>query len=209
MASRAQQAEQTRARILETARALFAERGFYGVSTGQVSAALGMSKQGVLHYFSTKERLYGEVLRMVSTELEAALPDLGKPTQDSKRALIDTFVSMIPNNAKAIERTRLLVRELLDNRIRASESGVWYLSNFLARLVEMLRACEGWEEVAEAEAQTTIFQWLGAIEYSTISRPTLRGIYGEKGSANFWQVFAQRLERLIVADLASGATTRR
>lgn len=59
----------TRDRMIEEARALFAERGFYGVSIAQIAAELGLTKQALLHHFGTKERLYGLVLEQIAGEL--------------------------------------------------------------------------------------------------------------------------------------------
>lgn len=191
--------------MISKARGLFAERGFYGVSIAQIAAELGLTKQALLHHFGTKEKLYGEVLQGVSQELNARLSEAAKaPAGSGADRLSTTFLELIPRGSAEIERTRLLVRELLDNRRRAADSGTWYLADFLGGLTALLRECEGWAEVSDAEARATLFQWLGAIEYTVVARPTLRGIYGEDGSADLWAIFPQRLAALIASDLARG-----
>lgn len=194
----------TRERMIAEARALFAERGFYGVSIAQIAAELAMTKQALLHHFGTKEKLYGRVLESVSGELDAHLAHASRTLPGGADGVVELFVSMIPHTPEAMERSRLLMRELLDNRRRAGESETWYLAGFLARLVDLLRGCEGWGAVPDAEARVAIFQWLGAIEYSVISRPTLRGIYGPGASEAYWEVFPQRLAAMIRSDLARG-----
>jgi AcrR family transcriptional regulator len=51
-------AEDTRGRILDAARASFAERGFDGTSVRAVAAAAGVDPALVHHYFGTKQRLF-------------------------------------------------------------------------------------------------------------------------------------------------------
>ena len=57
-----------RQRILDTAEKHFAERGFYGVSIDAIAREVGFTKQGVLHYFRTKEKLYEAILQRISDD---------------------------------------------------------------------------------------------------------------------------------------------
>jgi AcrR family transcriptional regulator len=57
------QPEQRRAEILTAARDVFAERGYRGASLAAVAERVGLTQQGVLHYFPSKDALLIEVLR--------------------------------------------------------------------------------------------------------------------------------------------------
>ncbi|HZD98663.1 MAG TPA: TetR/AcrR family transcriptional regulator [Micromonosporaceae bacterium] len=59
---RAQPGER-RAEILTAARGVFAERGYRGASLAAVAERVGLTQQGVLHYFPSKDALLIEVLR--------------------------------------------------------------------------------------------------------------------------------------------------
>src|SRR3569832_522052 len=50
--------EETRARIIRTALALFGERGFDGVSTRDIDAQAGVPAPSLQYYFENKEGLY-------------------------------------------------------------------------------------------------------------------------------------------------------
>lgn len=52
-----------RREIIQTAFEVFAERGFRGASVDQVAQRVGLTKAGVLHYFSSKEALLVAVLQ--------------------------------------------------------------------------------------------------------------------------------------------------
>ncbi|WP_207798373.1 TetR/AcrR family transcriptional regulator [Klenkia marina] len=60
--------EQVRARVLEAARAVFAERGFAGASTDQVAAAAGFTKGAVYSNFGSKDELF---LALMDAEVAA------------------------------------------------------------------------------------------------------------------------------------------
>ena len=60
----------TRQRLLDIAEQLFAERGFYGVSIAAIASEVGLTKQGLLHYFNSKEKLYGAIVQRISDDFQ-------------------------------------------------------------------------------------------------------------------------------------------
>jgi AcrR family transcriptional regulator len=58
-----------RQHIIEVAAALFAERGFHGVSINDLGAALGTSGPALYKHFASKEALLGAMLVGISEEL--------------------------------------------------------------------------------------------------------------------------------------------
>ncbi len=58
-----------RAQIIEVAAALFAERGFHGVSVQDLGAAMGTSGAALYKHFASKEALLGEMLVDISKVL--------------------------------------------------------------------------------------------------------------------------------------------
>ncbi|MDI3419835.1 TetR/AcrR family transcriptional regulator [Streptomyces luteolus] len=61
MAARAR-SEERRAEIVRAALEVIAERGYRGATLGAVAERVGLTQQGLLHYFSTKEALLVAVL---------------------------------------------------------------------------------------------------------------------------------------------------
>ena len=165
---------ETRDRLIEVALECFAEKGFHGASIASIADELGLTKQALLHHFGTKEKLYGEVLQRVSSRydrlIEAVDAGEGAPEEKLERFLVAL-------HAEAIERShesRLLVRELLDNKRRAPRAERWYLRGFLEGLVAMVRKRRGrWRKASDAEAFALTYQLLGAVIYLSISEPTL------------------------------------
>lgn len=63
--------DRTRASILESARALFAERGYEGTTVRDVASAAAVDPALVMRYFGNKEELF-----VRATEFELQLPDV-------------------------------------------------------------------------------------------------------------------------------------
>ena len=58
-----------REQILDTAAALFAERGFHGVSIADLGAACGVSGPALYKHFRGKQAILSEMLVSISEEL--------------------------------------------------------------------------------------------------------------------------------------------
>lgn len=70
--------EPGRDRILEAARAVFAERGYDAASIAEIGARGGISKSVLYHYFGSKAGLYRAIL------------------EDEARALVDAVAAVVP-----------------------------------------------------------------------------------------------------------------
>jgi AcrR family transcriptional regulator len=90
---REQQREKQRARILEAARILFAERGPDDVTVTQVAEAAGVARATVFNHFGSKsaliEGITASVLSTYHELLDEALADTDTPTPTQIRALFD------------------------------------------------------------------------------------------------------------------------
>lgn len=97
-----------REQILNTATAVFAERGFHGTTTDQIAQAAGISQPYVVRMFGTKQNLFLEVLHralaLLFTAFRDALPDPGDGTPPQAR-LGSAFVDLI--QSAGVHRTLL------------------------------------------------------------------------------------------------------
>ena len=67
--------QQTRQLIADTARRLFAERGFEGVTVAEIAREVDVSEKTVFNYFPTKEDLFYSRLEAFEDELVSAIRD--------------------------------------------------------------------------------------------------------------------------------------
>jgi AcrR family transcriptional regulator len=89
-----------REQILSVAVRLFGERGYAGVSTGDVAKGAGVARGLVNHYFGTKKELYLEVIRVMLTVPEVALdrlPQAGLPTRVD--AIVAWFLDVVSRHS--------------------------------------------------------------------------------------------------------------
>ncbi len=101
--------EATRDRILQVALELFAERGFAGTSTRELSERLGFTKAALYYHFRTKDELLTALLGPALDGLEALVSGLpARATNASRRELLRGFVDLLSAHAPVI---RVLVRD--------------------------------------------------------------------------------------------------
>ena len=167
----------TRQRLLNIAEQLFAERGFYGVSIAAIASEVGFTKQGLLHYFNTKEKLYGAILQRISDDFQDHQREALQASEDPLERLKKFYAALAEPTEINMQRTRLLMRELLDNNERAAKAENWYLRPFLDRLIWMVKDVNESEKLSDAQALAYGYQLLGAVNYFLISTNTLKAVY--------------------------------
>lgn len=84
----------TRAAILEAARALFAERGYAGTSMRAIGAAAGVDPALVHHYFGRKDDLFMASLQVPFDPREALREVVSGGPERAGEGLVRTFLSV-------------------------------------------------------------------------------------------------------------------
>lgn len=194
----------TRQRLLDIAEQLFAERGFYGVSIAAIASEVGFTKQGLLHYFNSKEKLYGAIVQRISDDFQDHQREALQASEDPAERLEKFYAALAEPTETNVQRTRLLMRELLDNNERAAKAENWYLRPFLDRLISMVKDVNKSEKLSDAEALAYGYQLLGAVNYFLISTSTLKAMYGATFIEAISTDFIKNLNRLINQGLNSG-----
>ena len=195
----------TRQRLLDIAEQLFAERGFYGVSIAAIASEVGFTKQGLLHYFNSKEKLYGAILQRISDDFQEQQTEAERASEEPIESLKQFYAALAEPTETNTRRTRLLMRELLDNNARATNAENWYLRDFLKRLIVMAKAIEGLQTLSDEEALIFAYQLLGAVNYFLISPATLSGIFGEDVMQRMSANFSAELDSLIAAKIQAAS----
>ncbi len=92
----AARAESTRAAILDAARGLFMDKGYFDTSTEEIVAAAGVGTRGALyHHFADKRGLFAAVFEMLEIEIvaSAAAPDTGAGALERLRQGLLNFLA--------------------------------------------------------------------------------------------------------------------
>lgn len=193
-------ASDTRDKLLAAAQELFARRGFDGVSIAAIAERLNLSKQTLLYHFSSKEKLYGEVLARISRDFEVRLTRDNADVSDA--TIAELLIGFAEDSRHHREQTALLMRELLDNGSRAAQAGRWYLAGFLNTLMDRVQALPQWRKAPRAQVAARVYQLLGAINYFAISADTLRAMLGAQAYRAMEAAFDEQLRELSIAALA-------
>ncbi len=107
---RAQQATETRQRLIDAAARLFAAHGYTATTVAAIGEAAGVSRGLVNFHFTTKEKLLHAVIDELVAELEARMfpPDAASvPPMEALAILIDAHRRFVTGQP---ERARLLFR---------------------------------------------------------------------------------------------------
>jgi AcrR family transcriptional regulator len=133
--------EQRRQRIADTARRLFAERGFEGVTVAEVAREANVSEGTVFNYFPTKEDLFYSGMESFEAALIEAVRN--RPPGQSVLAAFRDYVleqsDGVADRAPAIEKAARLVDA--SPALQARERAV--VAEYTAALAELLAAETG------------------------------------------------------------------
>lgn len=87
--SRAEMLEETRAKLIDAARAAFAEKGYAGASMDELTARAGLTRGALYHHFGDKRGLLAAVVDRLDSEMAARAHEIGQRHSDAWEALLE------------------------------------------------------------------------------------------------------------------------
>ena len=152
----------TRQRILETARRLFSDSGYLGVSMNDIARQLGIKKATLYHHFAGKAAIYSAVLDDVFSGLQRRVRDALQESTDEarlrrligsyigfglqERGLVNMVVTKLPPEEPVIRERIVRFREDLANQLQP--------------LVERTLAEGHHAQLGEARFLTSMLMWM-------------------------------------------------
>lgn len=162
--TRMPEAYDSRERILDEAKALFAVRGYRGLSMREIAEAVGISKAGIYYHFRDKEELFAAVVHRYLAVL-AGLIDTAQHTQPSARRQMEEIVRAILRQP-ADERSlvRLAGQEMAQlSDVERRRFEVAYDELFIGRLRALIAVGIGRGELRPVDPQTATWALLGML----------------------------------------------
>lgn len=184
----------TKTRILQAALLAFSKTGFYGTSINSIAEAVSIKKPSLLHHFSSKEKLYGAVLELISSRLMSELHMAIDAGTDEKKQLLAIMDSFYRWGKEQPTEATLLLREMLDNPQRAASAHNWYLAPWLESLVQLIRNGQKHGHFKAVEPMAFLYNVIGAQHYFVVSQPTLKQILS---AADYKSLLKQQREELL------------
>ena len=179
-------------RYVEIAAARFAERGFDGVSLSALAEDAAVTRQALLHFFSTKERLYAEVLAQLAKRLSSEIDRIDADSAEDR--LIACFDALATRALAQPDDARLVIRALLESDASAR---VWPLKAYLDKLVTLTLETRHWQGSRREDALAALYQLIGAIQYFAISGAALRGMFGADTLAAMSRTYRRNIDAAI------------
>jgi AcrR family transcriptional regulator len=167
----------TRDRILDTAEALFAERGLAATSVRDIASAVGLTAASLYNHFEGKEALYAAVLERGMRPLIDVLETLSNLTtrEDRTDASIPPVVEHL---AKHPNVARLIYHEAVTGGAHLVPLARTWIQPILARaLGEMKR--ETGQPWSEDEYRRVIAMWVQLIVGHFAVAPLMEELLGE------------------------------
>ena len=148
--------------IITTAKNLFIQKGYYGLSMREISDALGVSKAALYYYFKDKEQLFLAILRLYLNDMDAVLVDIiQRPV--ARKEQIRLFIEYILTQPAEQRATiRLFMQEIshLSPESR-HEFDALYHDKFIGKLKSMLESGMLNGEFRQMPADVAVWALLG------------------------------------------------
>jgi len=164
--------EATRLLLLDEAERQFAEFGFRGASLNGIAVACGIGNAGALHHFASKEKLYKAVLLRLSEELEEEFRSVLALQGSAEARLRKAVRFQVRRVIENPQRSRLVLREILDNVGRVEHARTLPLSHFVSTFCQLVEAAQRDGVAAPGPALALLTQLLGTLSYALVVRPT-------------------------------------
>lgn len=127
-------------KILETAKNLFVEKGYHGMSMREISDALGVSKAALYYYFKDKEELFLAILKIYLDDMSNRLDNItAEPVSSAEKVqLFVEFVLAQPAEQRATIRLASQEINQLSPESRRT-FGALYREKFIHKLQAILQ----------------------------------------------------------------------
>ncbi|HKN50908.1 MAG TPA: TetR family transcriptional regulator [Amycolatopsis sp.] len=184
---RQRDAERTKSRILEAAKAEFGDKGFAAARVGEIAARAGVNKQLISYYFGGKEGLYQELTSAMTQEYQAAA-DPGRPLAEVVREF-----------AMAGQYDRELARLFLWENLTDDGFGAEKQREFLLKQVDYIRARQDAGDFpADIDPGAFMLMLMAAASASFAFPRVARALTGQDpASMEFAENYADQLARII------------
>jgi AcrR family transcriptional regulator len=168
----------TRDRILDTAEALFAERGFAGTPVRDIATAVGLTPASLYNHFAGKEALYAAVLerglRPVIDVLEALAGREPEPD-----ALDATLGHAMAHLARRPNVARLIYHEALTGAAHLFPLAREWIQPILAHALGEMKREEAGSPFGEEDHRRLVAMWVQLIAGYFAVTPLVAELLGE------------------------------
>lgn len=173
--------EETRARLLATARRVFCERGYAATSMDDLTAQAGLTRGALYHHFGDKQGLLAAVVAQLDAETDLRLQAISEGADDAWDGFVQRCRAYL-QMALEPEIQRIVLRDARAVLGGASPESQQHCVRSMQRLIEQLIAQQ---VVAPVQAQA-----LASLVYGSLAEAAFWIAEGEDGDARLPQATA-------------------
>lgn len=193
--------EVVRLALLETARRMFAERGYQAVSVRALAAEAGVNPAMIHYYFGNKEGLYLAVLREVLAPTLERLAGLTTASRQDRKALAE----LIHGHMQLLQSNRwlmpLVAREVL---LREGPLQEAFADQLASRVFSGLRSLTAETPTAQAgRPEFAVLSVLAMTLFPFLAKAILERVLGLKTDDAFSTVWSEHVAELIFSNPAT------
>lgn len=126
-----ERAEETRTRILQTAREVFAEHGFAGANIRDIALAANSRHSMITYHFGSKEGLWREAVRDMFARSHAILNDTVLSKESTSSSLLERFRNLTRSYVRYCSEHPEHARITIGESIRGGERLEWMVREFV------------------------------------------------------------------------------
>lgn len=191
-----------KAKILEAAESLFAERGFAGTAIRDIAARAGVNGAMVHYYFGNKEGLYQAVLGTVGSTISDAFAEIASgqgSTRERLTRLVEAYASYVLSHPHF---ARILYREMLASGDQLKQMARKYATANYTMLRDAIAEGVRRGELRPLDVDLAPVSLLGMVAVFQFLRPIVSTVLGKK---NYDEQFIKRIAQHTVDLFLSGA----
>ncbi|MDO9054612.1 MAG: CerR family C-terminal domain-containing protein [Gallionella sp.] len=171
--------EQTRARLIEAAREVFAQYGFQGATVREICRRAGANVAAVNYHFGSKDGLLAEALNFSGLKTLQTNNLSADPCPEKRlRLFLKDFMLMLLDENSASRQCRIMARELADPTPALDKivsEAIAPLHEFLGRMVGEIVG----DKMSAAQQLRCVFSILGQCSFYYHTEPVLQRLHPE------------------------------
>lgn len=151
---------ETREKIIEAARILFADLGYEGTSVREIARAAEVNVASLNYYFSSKENLFQEILKVGYMECAAEIKSLlEKNKGDLENTMADFFRYVLENSPDFLSHFKMMMSSQHSHHLTSkdSEDGTYGPPGGMVIAEALKKHCPGCSEEDLHWALKTLF----------------------------------------------------
>ena len=203
-------ADATKERLLETAGAVFAEKGFRAATIREICQRAQANLAAVNYYFGDKERLYIESIKRAHGRRVEDVPlppwTADTPPEARLKGFVETLLGRILSDPNADWHGQLMFREMLHPTAACGELVEEYIRPHFEMLQSILRELSPPEFTAE-QLRLIAFGIVGQCLYFRIAEPVVSRLLAAEEHRRYQpEYLAQHIANWTLAALGSPIT---